>query len=102
MSGNRASSMFNRGGRVRHDRIDGRARGHAAVTAGFVTSRSGLGAGTRVLMLVADLDVRIVSEDGELLRELTIDPNRIIRRSRKLVGRSRALQWPNRQEFKWI
>jgi transposase InsO family protein len=33
-------------------------------------------AGTRVLMLVAGLDVRIVSEDGELLRELVLDPNR--------------------------
>ena len=30
--------------------------------------------GTRVLMLVARLDVRIVSEDGELLRTLTLDP----------------------------
>jgi len=33
-------------------------------------------AGTRVLMLVAGLDVRIVSEDGELLRELVLDPSR--------------------------
>jgi hypothetical protein len=33
-------------------------------------------AGTRVLMLVAGLDVRIVSEDGELLRELVLDPTR--------------------------
>jgi transposase InsO family protein len=33
-------------------------------------------AGTRVLMLVAGLDVRIVSEDGELLRELVLDPKR--------------------------
>lgn len=31
---------------------------------------------TRVLMLVAGLDVRIVSEDGELLRELVLDPTR--------------------------
>jgi hypothetical protein len=31
-------------------------------------------AGTRVLMLVAGLDVRIVSEDGELLRALVLDP----------------------------
>ena len=30
----------------------------------------------RVLMLVAGLDVRIVSEDGELLRELVLDPSR--------------------------
>lgn len=34
-------------------------------------------AGTRVLMLVDGLDVRIVSEDGELLRALTLDANRI-------------------------
>lgn len=33
-------------------------------------------AGTRVLMLVAGLDVRIVSEDGEVLRELVLDPTR--------------------------
>jgi transposase InsO family protein len=33
-------------------------------------------AGTRVLMLVAGLEVRIVSEDGELLRELVLDPSR--------------------------
>ncbi|HZN14058.1 MAG TPA: IS481 family transposase [Acidimicrobiales bacterium] len=33
-------------------------------------------AGTDVLLLVADDDVRIVSLDGELLRHLTIDPTR--------------------------
>jgi transposase InsO family protein len=33
-------------------------------------------AGTRVLMLVAGLDVRIVSDDGELLRTLTLDPTK--------------------------
>lgn len=27
-------------------------------------------------MLVADLDVRVVSLDGEVLRELTLDPTR--------------------------
>lgn len=62
--------------RLRRDRIDG---------AGSVTLRHDsrlhhikVGrrfAGTRVLMLVAGLDVRIVSEDGELLRSLTIDPS---------------------------
>jgi transposase InsO family protein len=31
---------------------------------------------TRVMMLVSGLDVRIVSEDGELLRELVLDPSR--------------------------
>jgi len=62
--------------RLRRDRIDG---------AGSVTLRHDsrlhhikVGrrfAGTRVLMLVAGLDVRIVNEDGELLRSLTIDPS---------------------------
>ena len=33
-------------------------------------------AGTRVLMLVAGLDIRIITEDGELLRTLTLDPSR--------------------------
>ena len=33
-------------------------------------------AGTEILLLVADDDVRIVTLDGELLRHLTVDPNR--------------------------
>jgi hypothetical protein len=32
--------------------------------------------GTRVLVLVADLHVRVITEDGQLLRELTLDPTR--------------------------
>jgi hypothetical protein len=63
--------------RLRRDRIDG---------GGAVTLRHDsrlhhikVGrrhAGTRVLMLVAGLDVRIVSEDGELIRTLTLDPSK--------------------------
>jgi transposase InsO family protein len=62
--------------RVRHDRID---------PSGVITLRYnsrlhhiGLGranAGTRVVVLVADLDIRVLTEDGELLRELTLDPS---------------------------
>ena len=39
----------------------------------------GIGArhrGKRVILLVKDLDVRVVSLDGELLRHLTLDPER--------------------------
>jgi len=32
--------------------------------------------GKRVIMLINDLDVRVLSEDGELLRHLALDPNR--------------------------
>jgi len=63
--------------RIRHDRID---------RSGVITLRYnsrlhhiGLGrahAGTRVLVLVADLDVRVLSDDGGLLRELTLDPSK--------------------------
>ena len=63
--------------RVRTDRVD---------QAGLVTLRYnsrlhhiGLGrrhAGTRVLLLIADLDIRILTEDGEPLRHLTLDPTR--------------------------
>lgn len=63
--------------RVRRDRID---------KTGTVTLRYrsrllhvGIGrahAGTRVLVLVNDLDVRVITEDGELLRRLTIDPTK--------------------------
>ena len=63
--------------RVRRDRID---------NTGKVTLRHrsklihiGVGrthAGTRVLLLVADQHVRVITDNGELLRQLTIDPNR--------------------------
>jgi transposase InsO family protein len=65
------------GARVRRDRVD---------PAGTVTLRHrsrlhhiGLGrrhAGKRVIMLIAGLDVRVLAEDGELLRHLTLDPTR--------------------------
>ena len=62
--------------RIRRDRIDGSAvtlrhdsrLHHIKVGRRF--------AGTRVVMLVAGLDVLIVSEDGELLRELGLDPTK--------------------------
>jgi transposase InsO family protein len=63
--------------RVRRDRVD---------KAGRVTLRYrsrllhiGIGRahiGTRVLLLVADRDVRVITEDGELLQHLTIDPTK--------------------------
>lgn len=63
--------------RVRQDRID---------KAGLVTLRHcgqlhhiGVGrdhSGRRVTMLVSGLDIRIISQDGELLRRLTLDPRK--------------------------
>ena len=63
--------------RLRRDRVD---------KTGTVTLRYrskllhiGVGrahAGTRVLLLVADLDVRIMTDDGALLRHLTLDPTK--------------------------
>ena len=32
--------------------------------------------GQRVVMLIADRDIRIITPDGELLRHLTLDPTR--------------------------
>ncbi|MGH9020141.1 MAG: integrase core domain-containing protein, partial [Acidimicrobiales bacterium] len=62
--------------KVRHDRID---------RTGCVTLRHrsrlhhiGVGrahAGKRVLLLVANLDVRVVDDEGELLRHLTLNPS---------------------------
>lgn len=70
--------------RVRRDTID---------TSGIVTLRYdsrlhhiGIGRAhrnKRVLILVADLNVRVVSAAGELLRELTLDPTRDYQRQRQ-------------------
>lgn len=66
------------GTRVRRDRID---------TAGVVTLRYrgrlyhiGVGRAYKhmpVLMLVDGVDVRILTEEGEMLRHLTLDPTKI-------------------------
>ena len=63
--------------RVRRDKIDKTGR----VTLRYDSRLLHIGVGRahtgkRVLLLVADLDVRILSEDGEPLRQLTIDPGR--------------------------
>lgn len=63
--------------RVRKDRIDA----HGVVTLRHRSRLHHIGigrrfAGTRVLILVADLEVRVITEDGELLRRLTLDPTR--------------------------
>jgi len=64
--------------RVRHDRID--TNGKLTLRINGRLHHIGLGrthARTPVIMLIADLDVRIVHAiTGELLRELTIDPTR--------------------------
>jgi hypothetical protein len=41
---------------------------HIAIGRGFV--------GTRVLLLVDHLQVRVITEDGEVLRSFTLDPTR--------------------------
>lgn len=65
------------GVRVRRDRIDKSGR----VTLRYRTRlhHIGLGhdhAGKRVIMLIDGLDVRVLSEDGELIRQLTLDPSK--------------------------
>ena len=63
--------------RVRRDVVDG----GGTVTLRYASRLHHIGvgrrhAGTRVLVLAQDLQVRIVTDEGELLRELTLDPTR--------------------------
>lgn len=63
--------------RVRHDKID--PSGVFTLRHGSRLHHVGVGRahkGRRVLVLVCDLDIRVLSEDGELLRHLTLDPER--------------------------
>jgi transposase InsO family protein len=63
--------------RVRRDRVDG--NGKLTLRYNSRLHHIGLGrrhAGVRVLILVADLDVRVITEEGELLRSLELDPTR--------------------------
>jgi len=36
--------------------------------------------GKRIIVLIADLDLRVISIEGELLRRLTLDPTKIYQR----------------------
>lgn len=63
--------------RVRRDRIDS----SGVVTLRYQSRLRHLGvgrrhAGTRVMLLVADRDVRVITEDGELLAAFTINPTK--------------------------
>ena len=63
--------------RLRHDRVD--KVGRITLRYNSQLHHIGIGrrhAGTRVLVLAADLDIRIITQDGELLRQLTLDPTR--------------------------
>ena len=63
--------------RVRHDKID--KTGVFTLRHGNRLHHVGVGRahkGRRVIVLVCDLDVRVLSENGELLRHLTLDPSK--------------------------
>jgi transposase InsO family protein len=64
--------------RIRHDRID--ANRTLTIRHNSQLHHIGIGrahAGTRVLALAADLDIRIINRDtGQLLRALTLDPGK--------------------------
>ena len=65
------------GVRVCRDRID--KQGRLTLRHHTKLHHIGMGAvhrGKRVVMLINDLDVRVISLDGEILRHLTLDPNR--------------------------
>jgi transposase InsO family protein len=63
--------------RVRRDRVD--SGGNVTLRYQSRLRHLGVGrryAGTRVLLLVADRDVRVITEDGEHLAEFTINPTK--------------------------
>ncbi|MCA1696994.1 MAG: integrase core domain-containing protein [Actinobacteria bacterium] len=72
------AGTFTRELRIRHDKIDQ----HGAVTLRYKSKLHHIGMGralkgTRVIILVAGRDVRVLNEQGGvLLRELTLDPGR--------------------------
>ena len=63
--------------RIRHDRID--SNGKLTLRHNSRLHHIGMGrrhAGTSVLVLVHDLHIRVVTTDGQLLRELHLDPTK--------------------------
>jgi hypothetical protein len=79
------------GVRVRKDRVDKSGR----VTLRHKTRMHHIGVGkvhtgARVTLLVDGLDIGIVSDDGELLRHLELDPTKDYQATGKPPGRPRA------------
>ena len=77
--------------RVRTDRVD--RDGKLTLRHGSHLHHIGIGrdhAGTQILMLIRELEIRIIDRDtGELIRELTLDPNR----DYQPTGRDRYARW---------
>jgi len=77
--------------RVRKDRVD--RTGKLTLRSASRLHHIGVGhdwAGTRVLMLIRELNIRIITEDtGELIRELELDPTR----DYQPTGRDRYARW---------
>jgi hypothetical protein len=62
---------------VRHDKVD--RDGSVTIRYRGKLHHIGMGralSGTRVVLLVAGRDIRVLDEAGELLRALTLDPSR--------------------------
>ncbi len=77
--------------RLRRDRID--KTGSVTLRYRSKLLHIGVGrvhAGVRVLLLVHDLDVRVVTEDGELLRHLTLDPTKTYQPTGRPKGPARS------------
>jgi transposase InsO family protein len=76
--------------RVRTDRVD--RDGKLTLRHNSRLHHIGVGrawAGTKILMLVHDLDIRIITDHGEPIRELTLDPDRDYQPS----GNDRYARW---------
>lgn len=63
--------------RPRHDKMDKDARVTLRYRSRLLHIRMGrANRGKRVVVLVSGLDARVLSQEGELLRHLTLDPTR--------------------------
>jgi hypothetical protein len=63
--------------RVRQDRVD--ATGKVSLRYDSRLYKIGLGRahkGRQVKLLIADQNIRVIDSEGQLIRELTLDPNR--------------------------
>lgn len=87
------------GVRVRHDRID--AYGKLTLRHEGRLHHIGIGIdrrNVRVIMLIAGLDIRVITEDGELLRRLTLDPSRDYQPTGKPAGPAKGTPRPPRKK----
>ena len=94
-----AKIIRGQGVRVRQDRID--KSGHLSLRHAGKLHHIGIGRdhkGKSVIMLIKGLEIRVITREGDLLRELTLDTSKLYHGTGRPPGPPKGRPMPNRRK----